>query len=131
MITSLKDTGNYYYYFRNKAQVCYCGESICSGYIGGSKSSTLKVDDNKWDEDDNQSEEEIESNVEGDENIKKRNIGLQTVDQVQSLIKSLMYTVTDAKKVLVKLNKLIVFQKFYLRKRKIIQCFVNLFRIMD
>lgn len=97
---------------RNKAQPCYCGEECCSGFIGGAKQSDLEIDPNASEEEEEEEHTSLLLAADDPEtkNIKKRkqDSGLETVEQVQAVIKSLMYSATDAKKVLVKLNTIIV-----------------------
>ncbi|KAI8812340.1 hypothetical protein BJ742DRAFT_54709 [Cladochytrium replicatum] len=65
-----------------KAQVCHCGESVCSGYIGGSKHSELRPV-----EDDDEDEGSRAATAEEEEAAKK---GLETVEEVQKMVKALL-----------------------------------------
>jgi hypothetical protein len=94
--------------FRMEAQPCYCGEDICSGFIGGAKSSELAVDECDGEGEDDDEDESVSGDDEDETSHKKKNVGLKNLHQVKLVIKSLMYASADAKKVLVKLNKIIV-----------------------
>ena len=90
-----------------EAQPCYCDTDKCSGYIGGAKSSEMSVVEGYHEEADGTFTFDDEDSV--NEVVNKRpGAGLESVEQVQALIKYLMYASSDIKKVLSKLNKILV-----------------------
>jgi hypothetical protein len=65
LTTSLSVTGTPFLH-RMQAQACYCGEEICTGYIGGAKSSELAVDHEASDEE-SEDDEMVDANNDADE----------------------------------------------------------------
>ncbi|KAJ1544894.1 histone methyltransferase set2 [Nowakowskiella sp. JEL0078] len=74
--------------FRTKAQPCYCCETVCSGVIGGSKISDLRIGDDDFDD------EEVTSRAWLDSRTGKK-IDLlpgpmETIEDVQKVVKSML-----------------------------------------
>jgi SET domain-containing protein len=93
--------------YGDKAQPCFCGESVCTGFIGGSKKTELN------DEDDEDEEmylsEEDDKKKKGKKEKPKEAKPLSTVEDVQKLVKIMLYSSSKPGKIEYCLQTLEVF----------------------